>query len=90
MTLEELKAALKVGEVKFKFTKKDGTIREARGTTCPDLLPKVEPKEGEEDKPKKVIKLSQNVTRYYDLDKEQWRSFINESLITEEQTQSPE
>ena len=41
MTSDEIadfKNKLFAGEVRFKFTKKDGTIREARGTTSPDLL----------------------------------------------------
>ncbi len=84
MKLETLKCLLSEGEVSFKFKKKDGSIREARGTTCSNLIPKEEPKEGEELKPKKKVVLSPNVTRYYDLDKNQWRSFSNDSLIVDE------
>ena len=35
----ELRKALYEGVVLFEFIKKDGTLRHARGTTCPELLP---------------------------------------------------
>ena len=86
MKLETLKYLLNEGEVSFKFKKKDGTIREARGTTCSALIPQEEPKEGEEQKPKRKVTLSPNVTRYFDLDKNQWRSFSNDSLVDDDET----
>ena len=81
MNIAEFKNSLKSGEVVFKFKKKDGTIREARGTLKADLLPKVEVLESEEPKKKRVI--DEDVICYYDLDKLAWRSFRFEQLILE-------
>ena len=39
----KFREALKNGEVKFTYTKKDGTIRQAVGTLCEKLLPKEKP-----------------------------------------------
>ena len=39
MDINTLKKALHEGVVLFDFIKKDGTHRDARGTTCPDLIP---------------------------------------------------
>ena len=39
MDIQSLKKALFEGVVLFDFIKKDGTLRHARGTTCPDLIP---------------------------------------------------
>ena len=39
MDIVDLKKALYEGTVLFEFIKKDGTLRHARGTTCPDLVP---------------------------------------------------
>lgn len=66
--------------VSFKYTKKDGTIREAKGTTNPGIIEKnydhtYLPK-GEKD-----IKYSEDVTRYFDVEKIGWRSFQNKSFI---------
>jgi hypothetical protein len=77
----EFKNALKNGEVLFKFKKKDGTIREARGTLKADLLPKVEVIESESDQPKKKRVIDEDVIFYYDLDKLAWRSFRFEQFI---------
>ena len=39
MSIPDLKTALYEGTVLFEFIKKDGTLRHARGTTSPDLIP---------------------------------------------------
>ena len=80
MTVKELQSKLANEIVSFKYTKKDGTIREAKGTTNPGIIEKdfdysYLPK-GEKD-----IKYSDNVTRYFDVEKIGWRSFQNSSLI---------
>lgn len=41
--ITKFREALRKGEVKFTYTKKDGTKRPARGTICESLLPKSEP-----------------------------------------------
>ena len=73
--LEELKERLRNGEVKFVFTKKDGTERVALGTTKKEIY-------GVEHEPKGTGRnKNENTTCYYDLEKQSWRSFVNESLI---------
>ena len=41
--IAKFREALKNGEVKFTYTKKDGTVRHAVGTLCEKLLPKTTP-----------------------------------------------
>lgn len=73
--IEALKEQLRQGEVKFQFTKKNGEIRDARGTLNMDIIP-------QENHPKGTSKeVPENTTRYFDLDKESWRSFTNDSFI---------
>ena len=66
----ELKAKMREGEVKFKYTKKNGEIREALGTLNSDVY-------GKENEP-------ENQIRYYDLNSKGWRSFIIDNLISYE------
>ena len=78
--IKDFRKQLSEGIVEFKFTKKDGSIREARGTTNPDIISEfVKPITS--DKPKRDIKISDNSTRYFDIDSKGWRSFVNENLI---------
>ena len=63
-------------ETKFKFTKKDGTEREARGTLNFYMIP-------EEAAPKgtQTWEDPDDIVKYWDLDKEAWRSFRWEQFI---------
>ena len=73
--LEELKNRLKKGEVKFVYLKKNGEERVAIGTTKKEVY-------GIEHEPKGTGRnKNNNSTRYYDLERQGWRSFVNESLI---------
>ena len=87
MNITDFKNALKNGEVLFTFKKKDGTVREARGTLKVDLLPKIEVSESESEsesaQPKKKRVIDEDVICYYDLDKLAWRSFRFEQLISD-------
>ena len=83
MTIDEFKNALREGEVNFVFKKKDGTIREARGTLKPELILKNEVKESDEEKPKKKRIITEDVICYFDLDKSAWRSFRFEQFLEE-------
>ena len=63
--------ALKDGLVTFSFWKKDGTIREAKGTKHPLLIPF-------EDRPttnNKRPTTNYGTIPFFDLDKGEWRSF---------------
>ena len=44
-SVEALSEKLKEGIVEFEYTKKDGTVRKARGTMLPDYLPEPIPEE---------------------------------------------
>ena len=76
MTVEELKEKLRQGIVQFEYTKKDGSIRTAKGTLNLDLIKKfgAEPKGTQTE-------ISDAVIRYYDINAEGWRSFIKENLL---------
>ena len=67
-TLEILINRLNSEKVQFKFIKKDGTIREALGTTNPDLLPK-EARRGDYKTQKT------GVVNFYDFLAGGWRCF---------------
>ena len=67
---ERLRRWMHGGIVTFSYWKKDGSIREARGTLCPSLIP--------EDKMPKGLQnsaISYQTFRYFDLDRNDWRSF---------------
>lgn len=72
--LKELKSKLTDGVVKFTYRKKDGTERKATGTTKLSEIPEQMRPQGGYDTP-------DTTTRYYDLDANGWRSFINENLV---------
>ena len=74
--IDELKKRLKEGEVEFTYRKKDGSLRNAKGTTKNDIIP-------EEHTPKGVtMNTPNNVCRYFDLNTEGWRSFLIENLVS--------
>ena len=64
--LSELRVALRYGEVSFCYWKKDRSLRHARGTTCPRLIPQA-------DKPQGKRQPNPDVVTYYDLDRQAWR-----------------
>lgn len=82
--ITRLKELLKEGEVTFKYTKKDGTVRTAHGTTKHDLIPQApaqDPNDPNVNTPKKAHKQNADVQTYYDLDVKQWRSFRKDNLV---------
>lgn len=76
--IKTLKERLKNGVVEFTYTKKDGSTRTARGTTQHDVITE----DGGNLPTGKYIELSDEVTRYYDLNSNGWRSFTNANLIS--------
>lgn len=73
---QQLKEALRKGHVKFSYTKKDGTIREAYGTTEQhevDYFGATPTGSGAE---------KTGVIAYFDLEKEGWRSCKEDSIIS--------
>lgn len=73
MDIHDLKAALYEGLVLFEFIKKDGTLRHARGTTCPDLVPTDDKPQGKRTPQQQALYERQTVA-FYDIDKKGWRS----------------
>ena len=75
VNINEFKNALHKGIVEFKYTKKNGDERTARGTLNIEVM-------GEENTPKGTgYEITDSNIRYYDLNSEGWRSFIVDNLI---------
>ena len=73
MNIPALKKALYEGVVLFEFVKKDGSIRHARGTTCPDLVPTDNMPQNKRTPQQQALYDRQTVA-FYDIDKKGWRS----------------
>ena len=73
MSIPDLKNALYEGTVLFEFIKKDGTLRHARGTTCPDLVPTDDTPKGKRTPEQQALYDRQTIA-FYDIDKKGWRS----------------
>jgi len=74
------------GLVEFSYMKEDGTIRHARGTLCDGVSEKFDEwKRKQAEKPKDKAKESEDsvkhVVKYWDVDKEAFRSFKAENLL---------
>ncbi|MFA5153262.1 MAG: SH3 beta-barrel fold-containing protein [Clostridia bacterium] len=70
ITLDELKNLLHEGKVSFEFIKKDGTNRKTLGTLKEEFIPA-------EKKPKSESKRKSSNLRFFDLNKNAWRSVYN-------------
>ena len=76
-TIHYLREYLSRGIVRFTYVKKDGTLREARGTNNHDIIPPSKMPKGVLAR-QVALGLKQPNYRsvpYYDLDKEEWRAF---------------
>jgi hypothetical protein len=76
----DLKKLLHENTLSVLFTKKDGTQRAMLCTLKADLLPVVDRQEG--DEVKKERKESEESIRVWDLEKQDWRSFRIDSIIS--------
>jgi len=79
-TKDELKKLLSENKLSVLFTKKDGEKRAMLCTLQADYLPVTDKKEG--DEVKKVKKQSDENISVWDLEKNSWRSFRLDSLIS--------
>ena len=72
-----LRLWLRQGVVQFTYMKSDGSIREARGTLCMEIIPPSRhPKGVKEQQIQAGIRQPDfRSIAYYDLDKETWRAF---------------
>lgn len=66
--------ALNEGRVTFTYRKSDGTTRKATGTTKTDLIPESARASTDANTPTSAQ------VRYYDLDRNGWRSFVRANL----------
>ena len=73
--LAELKKKLHEGVVEFTYIKKDGSERKAKGTLNLEII-----EELGGPIPTGQITPPAYTTRYFDIEKEEWRSFLNDSL----------
>ena len=73
MNIPDLKKALYEGIVIFDFIKKDGSLRQARGTTCPDLVPADDTPKGKRT-PLQQAAYDRQTVAFYDINKKAWRS----------------
>ena len=73
MNVNDLRKALNEGIVLFEFVKKDGTLRHARGTTCPELIPTDNTPQGKRT-PQQQAAFQRQTVAFYDIDKKGWRS----------------
>jgi len=73
MDIIDLKKALYEGIVIFDFIKKDGSKHQARGTTCPDLVPADDTPKGKRT-PLQQAAYDRQTVAFYDINKKAWRS----------------
>lgn len=73
--VEELKSLMRKSVVKFTYLKKDGEERVACGTLDMEVIPEEAHPVGDSDR-----KVSDDVIRYYDVEKNGWRSFAIQNL----------
>ena len=81
MNTTDLKKALYEGIVNFEFIKKDGTLRHARGTTCPDLVPADDTPKNKRT-PEQQAAYDRQTVAFYDIDKKGWRSMRIDTIWT--------
>ena len=74
MMIESVKRQMRSGVAHFIFKKKDGTLREAWGTTNKSLVEKHTNGNG-------VTREMFSTTAYFDIEKGAWRSFRWESIV---------
>ena len=72
--METLRKGMRNGIVRFRFIKKDGSIRDAKGTTNLVLIPSDKWPKGEEQSQRQRQSQCQTIN-YFDLDRNDWRSF---------------
>ena len=73
MNIPDLRKALNEGIVLFQFQKIDGSLRSARGTTCPDLVPTDDTPKGKRT-PEQQALYERTTVAFYDIDRKAWRS----------------
>ena len=75
VSMVTLRSMMRKGVVKFKYEKKDGSIRIAEGTLKKSLIPEIDKDNGAESN------FPKDCFGYYDLGKDDWRMFIRDNFI---------
>jgi hypothetical protein len=73
-----IQSELTKGPLLVTFTKKDGTLRDMKCTLAEWLLPQAEKK----DSAPQVVVENDNLIKAFDLEKQAWRSFNVDSVIS--------
>lgn len=73
-SLEEFDKMLHEGIVEFEYIKKDGSVRQAKGTLVAEYLPA--PNADSDGSDGKTRKANENVMVYFDMEKKSFRSFV--------------
>lgn len=69
--------------VRFTYIKKNGEIRHARGTKRIDVVEEID----EGLVPKNDMSYTDTVIRYFDLDKENWRTVCKDNIVSIESSE---
>ena len=75
---QSIQSELSKGPLLVTFTKKDGTLRSMKCTIAEWLVPQLEAA----DKTPRVVAENDNLVKAYDLEKQGWRSFNVDSVIS--------
>jgi hypothetical protein len=81
MDINDLRNALNEGVVLFQFIKKDGSLREARGTTNDLLVPLGDMPKGKRT-PEEQAKYDSATVAFYDINAKGWRSMRIDTIWT--------
>lgn len=73
--LARLRKLLKAGVVEFSYKKKDGSLRKAKGTLKPSLIPETDSDD------ERIKNTNKDCFTYYDLKRDDWRTFIKDNFI---------
>lgn len=73
---DNLRDLLREGVVDFEYEKKDGTLREAKGTLSPNHIPEDQHPQSDREKD-----LNGSNLKYWDLDRNAWRALSSNTEV---------
>lgn len=73
--LVNFRTTLQNGVVRFSYIKKDGSLRLAKGTLNPTIIPEHKLPKGDMSDGAALYEHNYAVINYYDIDKQDWRAF---------------
>ena len=78
--IARLRKLMKSGVVDFSYKKKDGSLRKAKGTLKTNLIPETDSDD------KRLKSTNADCFTYYDLKRDDWRTFIKDNFIEIKET----